>query len=135
MATYFRIIRSKNDRRTLIAGADITKGLLVSLDSSGELVIATETATNVIGVAIETQLDTKACAFATDVLEVTLIAGAAVTAGNPIMVIAGGKVDDWAANTSAVPAIGTAMEAASADGDLIRCFIKLPVFEVAEAAS
>ena len=51
MATYFRVIRSKNDRRTLIAGADLTKGLLLSLDSSGELVIATATSKNVIGVA------------------------------------------------------------------------------------
>lgn len=133
MATYFRVIRSKNDRRTLIAGADITKGLLLALDSNGELIIATEATKNVIGVALETKLDTKACAFITGVVEVTLIAGAAITAGNTIMVIAGGKVDDWATNTSAVGAIGVAAEAASADGDYIRCFVNLPVFEIGEA--
>ncbi len=133
MATYFRVIRSQRDRRTLIAGADITKGLLLAIDSAGDLIIATEATKNVIGVALETVLDTKACAFATGLLEITLTAGAAITAGNTIMVIAGGKVDDWATNTSAVGALGTAQEAASADGDLIRCFVKLPVFEIGEA--
>ena len=133
MATYFRVIRSKNDRRTLIAGADLTKGLLLSLDTNGDLIVATASTPNVIGVAIEAQLDTKACAFATGVLEITLVAGAAITAGDTVMVTAGGKVITWVTNTSAVGAVGTAQEAATTDLDLVRCFVNLPVFEIGEA--
>ena len=133
MASYFHVKRSKNDRRTLIATEAITKGLLLAIDASNELEIADATSTNVVGVALETQADGDACAFATGVLEVTLTAGAAITAGETVMVTTGGKVITWVTNTSAVGCIGVAQEAASADGDLIRCFVKLPVFEIGEA--
>lgn len=63
-----------------------------------------------------------------------MLAGAAITSGNPVYGLASGKIDDAVAATAAGASIGIALEAATADGDVIEVLLRGSV-PMAPAAS
>lgn len=103
--------------RRFVSGATLAAHTRVKL-SSGVLVAAgatdvalgTTTRPSVAGDGVTVRLRT-------DVGTVEMIAGAAVALGAEVNAIAAGKVDDNAAASSVK--IGTALSAATADGDVI----------------
>lgn len=130
MASYFRIIRSLDDERSLKAGEDLLIGRLISIETTtGEVIYGTTTSTNIIGVTIEARLDGERIVFASGVVELILTASAAIAVGESIQPAASGKAAPYAADGTTVGAIGTAQEAAALDGDLFRAIVNLPANE------
>lgn len=130
MATYFRVIRSLDDERTLKAGEDMVKARLISVEAtSGDVIYSTASSTNIIGVTLEDRDDGEKIAFATGNMEVILTCSAAITVGQSIQEAASGKAAPYAADGTPTGALGVAQEATATDGDLFRAFVNLPKFE------
>ena len=65
-----------------------------------------------------------------------MVAGAAITTGAEVYGIAGGKVDDAVAATGPGAPVGVALEAATADGDVIEVLLRgsVPLAQTASAS-
>ncbi len=111
--------------KTFVAGAALAQKRLVKL-SSGEVVYNTITSTDdPIGVNDYAVADTEdACILmANQGGTVELTAAGAITAGARIYAAADGKVSAIPEDSATYRLIGIALEAATADGDIIECLL------------
>ena len=109
---------------------DITAGMLVALDSSGLLIPATASTTNVIGVAGEDRdvSENPIVPVYQGTLECTLESVASgITAGANIECAAGGCIAD-SGTAGKVVDFGVAHEAATGAAEWVRCTLNLPAF-------
>jgi len=119
-----------NQNRSFITGATalaayvrvkLTAGLLV-VAGAGESAIGVTVAPSAISAAATVRLfNGYGTAF--------MVASAAVTSGNPVYGTASGKIDDAVASTNAGAPLGIALEAATADLDVIEVLLagRIPV--------
>lgn len=104
--------------KTFTAGAAIAKDLRVTL-TSGKLAVA-GLAVKEIGTLEEASfadLDVRSVRLRTAAGTTKMVAAGAIAVGAEVHTAASGKVNDTATATSYL--VGTALEAASADGDVI----------------
>jgi hypothetical protein len=112
--------------RTFLAAADLTRGARVRVDSNGSVVLAGVTNGQCIG-SVEGDITSGQyisvrLANATGTAE--YIASGAIAVGAVVFPAANGKVGS--ASASANTAVGIALEASSADGDIIEVMPLLP---------
>ena len=109
-------MKNNTGYRSFVANATIPYGARVEL-SSGKLILGSATAANHLGIAqndaVADQVVTVALTNAPGTQE--MIAGAAITAGVLVYAAANGKI----LSTSNGNPLGRALQAASADGDII----------------
>jgi len=125
--SYFKEFIPATRKKTFTAGENIDAGKLVTFNSSGQVALASTTATNVVGVALETRSSGEAIRIGMGLIGVTVYAASGnITVGESIQPAASGKVDQYAADGTATGACGFALEASTQDGDLIKALLVLP---------